>query len=75
MLENRELYFLMEVENTIQISLSAIVVRNSLRVFNCSIQEIRFKNSVPYTPQENGKIERIWGISVAKTCCFLDNAG
>ena len=37
-------------------------------------QGIRFEDSAPYTPQENGKIERILGISVAMARCFLDNA-
>ena len=37
-------------------------------------QGIRFENSAPYTPQENGKIKRIWGTSVAMARCFLDNA-
>ena len=40
----------------------------------CGNQGIRFENSAPYTPQENGKIERIWGNSVAMARCFLDNA-
>ena len=40
----------------------------------CRNQGIRFENSAPYTPQENGKIERILGTSVAMACCLLDNA-
>ena len=40
----------------------------------CRNQGIRFENSAPYTPQEKGKIERIWGTSVAMACCLLDNA-
>ena len=36
-------------------------------------QGFRYENSLPYTPQENGKIERIWGTSVAMACSFLDN--
>ena len=40
----------------------------------CRNQGIRSENSAPYTPQENGKIERIWGTSVAMARCFLDNA-
>ena len=41
----------------------------------CRNQGIGFENSAPYIPQENGKIERIWGTSVAMNRCFLDNAG
>ena len=37
-------------------------------------QGIRFENFAPYTPQENGKIERFRGNSVAMGRCFLDNA-
>ena len=40
----------------------------------CRNQGIRFENSVPYTPQEIGKIERIWGTSVAMARFFLNNA-
>ena len=40
----------------------------------CRKQGIRFENSAPYTPQENAKIERIGGTSVAMSRCFLDNA-
>ena len=36
----------------------------------CRNQGIRFENSAPYTPQENGKIEKTWGISVAMALCF-----
>ena len=39
----------------------------------CRNQGICFENSAPYIPQENGKIEGIWGTSVAMACCFLDN--
>ena len=48
-------------------------ISNEFKRF-CRNQEIRFENSAPYTPQENGKIERIWGTSVAMARCFLDNA-
>ena len=40
----------------------------------CRNKGIRFENSAPNTPQEKGKIERIWGTSVAMARCFLDNA-
>ena len=35
---------------------------------------IRHEFSAPYTPQENGKIERIWGTVVGMSRCMLDNA-
>ena len=46
------------------------------KAFNrfCRNQGIHFENSAPYAPQENGKIERIWGTSVVMARCFLDNA-
>ena len=40
----------------------------------CRNQGVRFENSAPYTPEENGKVEKNWGISVAMVRCFLDNA-
>ena len=40
----------------------------------CRNQGFRFENSALYTPQEIGKIERIWGTSVAMARCFLDIA-
>ena len=40
----------------------------------CRNQWIRFERSAPCTPEEIGKIERIWGTSVAMTHCFLENA-
>ena len=40
----------------------------------CRKQGIRFENPVPYTLQENAKLERIWEASDAMARCFLDNA-
>ena len=40
----------------------------------CRKQGIRLENSAPYTPQEKGKIERIWGKSLAMARRFLPNA-
>ena len=40
----------------------------------CRKRGIRHETSAPYTPEENGKIERVWGTVVGMTRCMLDNA-
>ena len=47
-------------------------ISNEFKRF-CRNQGIRFENSAPYTPQENGKIERIWGKKLKERknfCCY-----
>ena len=47
------------------------------RGFNevCRKNGIRQEYSAPYTPQENGKIERMWGTVTGMTRCMLETAG
>ena len=40
----------------------------------CRKRGIRHETSAPYTPEENGTIERVWGTVVGMTRCMLDNA-
>ena len=40
----------------------------------CRKRGIRHETSAPYTPEENGKIEGVWGTVVGMTRCMLDNA-
>ena len=40
----------------------------------CRKRGIRHETSAPYTPEENGKIERVWGTVVGMTRCMLDKA-
>ena len=63
MLENQEVQFLMEVENTFQKNLSAIVGTKEF-----------VSKTLPHILHKNGKICTIWGTSVAMTRCSLDNA-
>ena len=41
----------------------------------CRENKVRLENSAPYTPKENGKVERKWGTTTGMTRCLLDNAG
>ena len=41
----------------------------------CYINRVRFEQSTPYTPQENGKIEQARGTLMGKTRCLLATAG
>jgi transposase InsO family protein len=41
----------------------------------CREQGIRHELSAPYTPEENGKAERIWGTVVGMSRCMMDTAG
>ena len=40
----------------------------------CYANQIRHETSAPYTPEENGKIERIWGTVVGMARCMLETA-
>ena len=40
----------------------------------CRKQKIRLKTSAPYTPQENGKIERLWGTITPMARCMIFDA-
>ena len=40
----------------------------------CRENKVRLENSAPYTPAENGKVERKWGTTTGMTRCLLDNA-
>jgi hypothetical protein len=41
----------------------------------CRKRGVRRETSAPYTPEENGKIERIWGTVVGMARCLLATAG
>ena len=41
----------------------------------CRENKVRLENSAPYTPEENGKVERKWGTTTGMTRCLLENAG
>jgi hypothetical protein len=41
----------------------------------CRRRGVRQEISAPYTPEENGKIERIWGTVVGMSRCILATAG
>ena len=41
----------------------------------CREEKVRFENSAPFTPEENGKVERKWGTIAGITRCLLNNAG
>jgi transposase InsO family protein len=43
--------------------------------FWCRKSGIRTKVSAPYTPEENGKIERKWGTVVGMARCMIHDAG
>ena len=40
----------------------------------CRKQKIRLKTSAPYTPQENGKIEKVWGTITPMARCMIFDA-
>ena len=41
----------------------------------CRLNRVRHQFSAPYTPEENGKIERVWGTVVGMARCMLATAG
>ena len=41
----------------------------------CRENKVRLENSAPYTPEENGKLDRKRGTSTGMTKCLLENAG
>lgn len=41
----------------------------------CRKNGVRQEFSAPYTPQENGKIERIWGTVTGMSRCMMETAG
>ena len=41
----------------------------------CRANGIRQEYSAPYTPEENGKIERVWGTVTGRATCMLETAG
>lgn len=40
----------------------------------CREQGIRFETSAPYTPEDNGKIERVWGTVMGMARCMMARA-
>ena len=40
----------------------------------CRVQAIRHEVSKTYMPEDNGKIERVWGAVVGMTKCMMDQA-
>ena len=45
-------------------------ISNAMREY-CRNKEIRLETTTPYTPEDNGKIERVWGTLMGMARCML----
>ena len=68
-------------EFTVDVGIPNIIVTDGAKEYLseafkdfCCEKGIRRETSAPYTPQENGKIERIWGTTMGMVRCLIKKA-